>query len=97
MLFWVAEVSLRFTVAPWTAVVTESERRFRLRGGVLLRASQDFCARRLADASLANLSTDGIANDFFDNRLKRRGTIANGKLEGTAIAAYWNLERAPKQ
>ena len=66
-----------------------------VRGGVLLR--QDFCARRLADASLSNLSTDGIANDFCDNRLKRRGTIANGKLEGTAIAAYWNLERAPKQ
>ena len=28
--------------------------------------------------------------------MKRRGTIANGKLDGTALASYWNLEVSPK-
>ena len=24
--------------------------------------------------------------------MKRRGTLANGKLDGTALASYWNLD-----
>ena len=58
--------------------------------------SQEFCERRSSDATLAGLTSQSLASAFCEGkRIKRRGTIANGKLDGTALAAYWNLEKAP--
>ena len=65
----------------------------------------DFCLQRgLEYQALALASPSDIQkfcgstkNESTTNgkRLVRRGTIANGKLDGTAIANYWNLEKAP--
>ena len=73
--------------------------RAQLWGDLFLRArarSQEFCERRSSDATLAGLTSQSLASAFCEGkRIKRRGTIANGKLDGTALAAYWNLEKAP--
>ena len=67
----------------------------------------DFCSQRgLEYQALALASPSAIekfcvatknesATNGGGKRLVRRGTIANGKLDGTAIANYWNLEKAP--
>ena len=61
----------------------------------------DFCSQRgleyqaLALASPSAIEKFCVATNGGGKRLVRRGTIANGKLDGTAIANYWNLEKAP--
>ena len=57
--------------------------------------AQEFCEQRLHDASTAMLSTSAVAREFCKPKVVRRGSIANGKLDGTALAGYWNLEKAP--
>ena len=58
--------------------------------------SQEFCEARATDLQVAGLATRSAAKELCEPRIKRRGTIANGKLDGTALASYWNLEVSPK-
>ena len=65
-------------------------------------SEEDFCSRdelqTIAPAAVVKSFCSRLvkANSVVDkSKLVRRGTIANGKLDGTAIASYWNLEKSP--
>ena len=65
-------------------------------------AKEDFCQRE----ELQSIAPQRVVKSFCSRlvqkdstvdktRLVRRGTIANGKLDGTNLASYWNLEKSP--
>ena len=57
-------------------------------------SKEDFCAGRLAEYNM--LADKAVGVVFCKKKpIARRATIANGKLDGTYIARYWNLELAP--
>lgn len=62
----------------------------------------EFCSQREAEYQV--LVPQSVIKSFCSsgekvdrNRLVRKGSIANGKLDGTNLAKYWNLEKAPSK